>query len=339
MSVKGLDVGTAFIVCQEEDATGKIHTRSQRDAFFEVTSGEMTKNALNENETNYVKMGDKLYVVGDDAMEFAEAMGSKARRPLSQGFISPREPEALAIIKKLIAAVLDKQVGPPPHKVVFSVPAEPIDDESRRASLTYHRGSLTTILEQLGYEPIPLTEGLAVAYSELREHHFTGIAISWGAGMINVATTYNSVTIPELTFALARGGDWIDESVAAALEESVAVVCGVKENKDEFSLATKYSSGIPQALSIYYDALVRYAFAHVANRVKGLKRRFVNPMPIVVSGGTTSPPGFDDLVRRVVAETAFSNYKGDKFLIGDVFRAKKPLLSVAGGCLIKGIVG
>ena len=100
--MKGLDIGTAFIVCMEQKDDGKQAVRSERDAFFQVPPGEFTKNMLNQSGVNYIKIEDKLFVVGDKAMEFAEVFGKEARRPLARGYISPREQDALPILKQLL---------------------------------------------------------------------------------------------------------------------------------------------------------------------------------------------------------------------------------------------
>jgi hypothetical protein len=156
--------------------------------------------------------------------------------------------------------------------------------------------------------------------------------------MCNFCATWLSVPIPELTFAIGRGGDWIDENAAIALDENIAVVCGVKESPDEFNLTTNYEAGIPQALSVYYRELIRYALMVLERAFYKIKRRFPKPIPIVISGGTSSPPGFLELFTKIAQRCTFSNFKGEKIEIGDIIKAKNPLYAVAQGCLIKGII-
>jgi len=334
--MKGLDIGTAFITCMEQKDDGIQVVRSERDAFFEVPPGEFTKNMLNQSEVNYVKMNGNLYVIGNKAMEFAEVFSREARRPLARGYISPREKDALLILTQIMGAVLGK--GEQGEKVVYSIPADTVDDTQRQNALVYHRESLASILRHLGYEPVPINEALSVIYSELKDYQFSGIGMSWGAGMCNVCATWLSVPIPELTFAIGRGGDWIDQSAAQALDETAAVVCGVKESKEEFNLHTKYDSGIQQALMVYYRELIKYAIMYLERAFGSIKRRFPKPIPIVISGGTVAPDGFIDLFREYVQRANFSNLKGDKIEIGDVIQGQSPLHSVAKGCLIKGLI-
>jgi len=335
--MKGLDIGTAFIVCMEQGTEGNQVVRSERDAFFEVPPGEFTKNMLNQSGVNYVKMDDKLYVIGDKAMEFAEVFGSEARRPLARGYISPREKEALPILNQIIKAVAGK-INEKNEKLIFSVPADTIDDFQRQNALVYHRESIATLIRHIGFEPIALNEGLAVIYSELKDYQFSGLSLSYGAGMVNFCASWLSVPIPELTFAIGRGGDWVDESAARALDESIAVVCGMKESPNEFNLNDNYESGIPQALSIYYKELIRYTLMTLERAFYKIKRRFPKPIPIVISGGTTSPPGFLNLFTEMTRKCIFSNFKGDRIEIGDIIQAGNPLYSVAQGCMIKGVI-
>ena len=44
------------------------------------------------------------------------------------------------------------------------------------------------------------------------DNQLTGVAISMGAGMCNIAVMYQGMTA--LSFSVSRGGDWIDECVA-----------------------------------------------------------------------------------------------------------------------------
>ena len=62
-----------------------------------------------------------------------------------------------------------------------------------RPQLTYHEATLRRYFESLGYKPVAINEGLAVIFSELEDHNFTGIGISCGGGMCNVTLAYLSI--------------------------------------------------------------------------------------------------------------------------------------------------
>ena len=75
-------------------------------------------------------------------------------------------------------------------------------------------------VKKLGYKPKPLYEGLAVIFSELADENFTGIGISFGAGMVNICLACMSV--PVFSFSVTKAGDWIDQQVAKALAETAS---------------------------------------------------------------------------------------------------------------------
>jgi len=103
---KGLDIGTAFLVCAEKVGNDVVF-RSERNAFFEIEKNDFTKNMLDSSKVKYIIREDKLYVVGDEALEFANIFNKETRRPLSNGVISPKEKEALPMVELLIKTLLE----------------------------------------------------------------------------------------------------------------------------------------------------------------------------------------------------------------------------------------
>ena len=51
-------------------------------------------------------------------------------------------------------------------------------------------------------------EGLAVVFAELEKENFSGIGVSCGGGMCNIALAFMS--IPVMTFSVNKAGDYID---------------------------------------------------------------------------------------------------------------------------------
>ncbi|MBU4208355.1 MAG: hypothetical protein KKD12_01510, partial [Proteobacteria bacterium] len=161
---KGLDVGTSFIHSAEkkgEDVTFK----TQRDAFFDLENNDFTKKMLEKSKINFVKKGEGLYVLGDEAVGFANIFNREVRRPLAKGVISPQEREALPVVELLIKSVL----GEPKEKgeiLYYSVPSRPLDADFL---VVYHQKVLERYLRSLGFAPKAIEEGLAVILSELPE--------------------------------------------------------------------------------------------------------------------------------------------------------------------------
>ena len=321
-SGKGLDVGTAFIYCAER-GRGKITYRRQRDAFFDIEQGDFTKRMLEKVKVNYIQKGDTLYVIGEEAMEFANIFNKECRRPLARGILSPREKEALPMLEVIIQSLVD----PPRVKgeiMYYSVPGEPLD---ANFDVVYHEKVLKGFLERAGYTAKPINEGMAIVFSELAEHDFTGLAISFGAGMVNVCLSFMSV--PIMTFSVAKGGDWIDQQAAAAVGETASRVCSVKENA--FALnASDYRSQIEKALSVYYDNLIEYVVVRIKKEMERSEQmpRLKHPIDVVLAGGTTLPKGFLDRFSRQFSKVKFP------IAVREIRPASHPLQSVVRGALI-----
>jgi hypothetical protein len=177
----------------------------------------------------------------------------------------------------------------------------------------------------MGYEPEPINEGMAVIYSELADREFTGLGISFGAGMTNVCLAYYAV--PVMKFSIARGGDWIDEKAAQATGNPVDKVTSVKEEDFTLDFETDVG-GIEGALSIYYDNLLDYVIENVIEEVDEEDIEEDLDVPVVVTGGTASPDGFGDLFAERLKQADIP------FSISDVSRAGNPMYSVAQGALV-----
>jgi actin-like ATPase involved in cell morphogenesis len=262
-----------------------------------------------------------VYVVGDDALNFANIFNQETRRPMSQGILSSSEKSAIPMIKLIIEQVLGEPEEPG-ERVYYSTPADPIDSD---LSTLYHQKTLESFLGDMGFDPEPINEGMSVIYSELADSNFTGLGISFGAGMTNVCLSYYAV--PVMTFSVARGGDWIDEQTATATGETVDKVTSIKE--DDFRLDfTTDAGGVEGALSIYYDNLLDYVIEKIAEEVNEEDVEEGLDVPVVVTGGTASPAGFERLFEERFAEADIP------FSISSVSKVQDPLYSVARGALV-----
>ncbi len=243
-------MGTSFVRCAEMQGQ-EIVARVERSAFIDLDQSDFTEGMLGMAKLDYIKSGNKLRIVGNEAMDFASISDREARRPLSTGIISPSEDEAIPMIERIIRSVAGeaRQAG---ESLYFSVPGEPLDAE---VNLAYHEKTILGILRKLGYYPKPINEGLAVIFSELAEEQYSGIGMSFGGGMVNVCFAFRS--IPLLTFSLARGGDWIDRKAAIAVGDNASRACAIKESKLDLSKSDS-DSEVLNALSIAYDELIAY---------------------------------------------------------------------------------
>jgi len=192
----GLDIGTMNLVSARRTSKG-VETKRMRDVFldFPITA----RKRLLLAKTSFVEREDEVLVLGDAALEIANVFGREARRPLSAGLISPQEADSLDVLGLLVKEVLGE---PRVENEVcyFSVPAQPIDQPDR--DVIYHRGVFERIVEECGYDPYPSNEGMAIIFSECAKEDFSGVSMSFGSGMTNVALAIN--TIEGLSFSVAR---------------------------------------------------------------------------------------------------------------------------------------
>jgi hypothetical protein len=317
---RGLDIGTANLVSAVQNEGG-IQLALQRNAFIDVQSDVYTKNMLTKLGVPYAQQNDRLYVLGDASFELANIFGRETRRPMQRGLISPNEIDALPVIRLLIERVL----GMPTiadEKLYFSVPAEPIDSD---LNVVYHEGIFSGMLRKVGYDARPIVEGHAVALAELADEDFTGIGISCGGGMFNVCVSYK--TIPALTFATTRAGDWVDQNVAA--------VCGIPTSKatlvKEEGVDLMNPVGREQeAVSIYYRNLINYTLVNIKHRFESSEGMpvFREPISIVCSGGTSLVGSFIECFREEFQKVSFP------IPVRDIRLAENPLMVVAKGALI-----
>jgi hypothetical protein len=281
----------------------------------------MAEQMLSRSEVLHIRKDDKVYVVGDDALNFANIFNKETRRPMQRGILSSDEKSAIPMIKLITEQVVGEP-NYPNERLYFSSPADPIDSD---LSTLYHQKTIESFLDDMGYDAEPINEGMSVIYSELADNNFTGLGISFGAGMTNVCLAYYAV--PVMKFSVARGGDWIDEQAAQATGTPVDKVTSIKEDGFELDFTTDVG-GVEGALSIYYENLLDYVIERIAAEVNEEDVEEGLDIPVVVTGGTSSPDGFEALFRDHLEDASIP------FSISGVAQATEPMYSVARGALV-----
>tara|TARA_R110002020_G_scaffold190663_2_gene390263 strand:+ start:407 stop:1651 length:1245 start_codon:yes stop_codon:yes gene_type:complete len=326
--VIGIDIGTGFISCAEEE-NGSVVFRKIRDAFFKLNPSKFLEGSAHQfGETmlknagaHYVKADGTLYVLGDDAFKFANLFHQECLRPMSKGVLNPKQPVSNVMVSELIKAIAGRSTSPD-DVLYYCVPAEPIDADF---DVEYHKQILNGVFTDLGYKNINvMTEGLAVIYSELANTQYTGIGMSFGAGMCNIV--YAFMGIPVFSFSLSRGGDWIDAHAAKHTDETNNVVTAIKEKAD-FSLHDT-DNGIQKAISIYYESLLSYVVEQFKELYEKTPKKklpnVITEMPIVIAGGTSLVAGFTERLKELIS-------KDFPVPISEIRHAKEPLFSVSNG--------
>ena len=323
-SVKGLDVGTMNLVGAMVDDAGETKIKLIRHTFLDIDINPFTKNMLTQTKVKNVEIGKKVYVLGDQAFELANIMNKTVRRPMQDGVISPNEADALPVFALLIEAVL----GKPREKgeiVYYSVPADPVD---ANFNIVYHTSIIEGALKNIGYASKPMNEGHAVVFSSLADKDFTGIGISCGGGMFNVCVSYKS--IPAVSFATSRAGDWIDKNVAQVLGIKVNRATAIKEKGIDIM---KPKNREEEAVVIYYRNLINYTLVNIAEKFRKAEStpNFPEPVDIVCAGGSSMIKGFVDVFKDELKKVELP------IPIADVRLADDPLYATAKGCLLAGL--
>ncbi len=318
-----VDVGTMNLVSARMTTDGKITTSRIRDAFIDLEPE--AKKSLKMGKVSYAEMDGQLIVLGDSALKMANLFNRELRRPLAKGLIASGEVEAQKILSLMIAQVLEEPKVEGEH-CYYSVPAAPIDLADQ--DVVYHTEVFRKMVAEHGYTPHPMNEAMAIIYSNCAEENFSGLAISFGSGMCNVALAYQ--TVEGMSFSVARGGDWIDTHAGKALNMSASKVCALKEKGVDL---LNPSGREAEAIAMYIRAEVRYCLENAAaqfRRVAGAVS-LPEPIPLVVSGGTTRAGNF---LKVFEEEFAQAKKKGFPIEVSEVRMATDPMTAVAEGLLV-----
>lgn len=338
----GFDFGTAVLVSARKEEDDKIEIKSERNCFIGISvEGEDMLAG-----SNYIKDTEggeqKLFVLGKDAIKFANLTQTTTngerktglRRPMAKMVInSGMEKKAIQILKHMT----QKLIGKPKHEnevCVISIPANPLDGSFNN---TFHQSICVEMVREMGYEVFPIMESMAIVYATNpktvdeygEELNMTGIGISWGAGGTNGCLAYKGKD--SIRFALARGGDWIDEEVAKVTGLTSSEVTVQKEKKSRLGkldlMNPDPSDEVMYAACVFYKSLITQVVKEFKAEFIKNNVQFTDPIEVVVSGGTSMPNGFVELVKATISEV------GWPFDIKDVRRAQDPLSGTAIGCL------
>jgi actin-like ATPase involved in cell morphogenesis len=325
----GFDCGTYNLVSCKRDADGKFSNKREVNAFLEIPLEnrfvfEMMKTA----GVPLIERGDVGYALGEAAVNMAYTMSTlELKRPMSAGCVNPKEKDAFQILSIMMHSLIgepskDKEL------LYYSIPANAINQET---DAEYHEKVLQAIFKAyksskgLVVDAHPINEALALVYAELKDKNFTGIAASFGAGMVNVC--YAMYGNPIFKFAIVNSGDWIDKQAAKATGETPTYI---NKEKTKVDLSKPPANLVERAIQTQYRIMIENTVNEIKNGLSNASKSVHSDQPVdmIIAGGTSSPPGFDDIFRDTIMQAKLS------IKIGDVIRPNEPLYSVAKGCLI-----
>jgi len=326
---KGLDCGTSFYIAATEELVKK-----QRNAFLTV-DGEVNqvKRMLKRQGIPFVEKAGKVHIVGQHAFNYAQIFSTaELKRPMKSGLLNPTEKDALPVLNAIIGELLGDAVDG--ETCVYCIPSKPIDV---KREVSYHEDVLRTIIEQYGYNVKKIEEAVAIGYEGLVDTQLTGVAISMGAGMCNIAVMYQGMTA--LSFSVSRGGDWVDENVSMDTGVSKAKVTNIKETSTTLDLSSATYQNIYEeetdeanvliAIRSYYGALINYLLTNLKVQFEGVENvpNFPEAVPIVIGGGTSLVKGFLDVFNEQFDQDNFP------IPISEIIHIEDAHTAVARGCL------
>jgi hypothetical protein len=332
----GLDLGTKNIVLSCRDPERGVRYKREINGFYKIpNTNSFAKNMLINAGVPYIEKNGDFIALGSKAEEIAHAFNKTLRRPMSDGVLSRSEDDGIEIM----ATIVHSLIGELKEDTVlcYCIPANSIN---RDINVSFHSKVAQMIMNS--YESKSgnkikahsINEAQALILSSTQDK--TGVAISFGSGMNNIA--YCLYGIPVYTFSWVGAGDWIDVESAKQFGYDPTKPEGnykhtptsIARIKEKLSLKSVPNDPVERAIYINYAIMIENVVDGIIDgfRKNEDKARISKPVPIILGGGTASPEGFVELFKDLFLK------KNPPFEVGEIRMVEKPLLSVSEGCLM-----
>lgn len=326
----GVDVGTSNIVVARQAEDGTFVNRFHRDMLYPLDVSDESADLLERSDYLFVKVNDKYYVVGEDALNLVNAIGKgEVVRPMKNGILNPSLKESTELLFYVVKAVVGNPIIEN-ESLRFSCPANPIDSELDN---TFHKMILNNFFTKLGYDPKPINEAMCIGYdcnptmkTDEGDVPLTGVCCSAGGGMWNLSLSFKGLSLVE--FSCIKSGDHLDEQVSNATGMAIGKVTKIKEKKLDLN-NIDMSDRTMAALSIYYDEMMNRMAHHICNEFKDKSSELDGQIEVVVAGGTSMAPGFIERLAEAFKKTDMP------FDIYRVRQSENPFYSVSQGACIR----
>jgi actin-like ATPase involved in cell morphogenesis len=326
----GFDAGTYNLVCCTRDEKKDFVYDREVNAFLEIAlEDRLVFQMMKTVGVPLIERSNKAYALGEKAVRMAYTLAQlELKRPMKDGCVNSKERDAYEVMSIMLHSLLEGNVKSNNDVLYFSVPANAINEET---DAEFHTNILESIFKAYesdeGYKvkAMPINEGLALVYAELKDDNYTGIGISFGAGMVNLC--FAMFGVPVFTFAIVNSGDWIDKMAAKATGESITFI---NQEKTKVNLSANPANIVERAIQTQYRIMIEKTLITIKKGLSevGKKARSDKPVNVVIAGGTSLPVGFDTLFRDVMKQAELP------IQIGNIVRPNDPLFSVARGCLV-----
>jgi len=327
----GCDIGTSNIVVTRQAEDGTFVTKFHRNMLYKLEANEESEDLLQRGAYLYVRVGDVYYIIGDDALKLVNAIGKgEVIRPMKDGILNPSLKESSELLFYIIKAIVGLPICEK-ESLRYSVPANPIDKPE--VNNLFHSKVLETFFVKLGYVPKPTNEAMAIVYDTppitvdgKEEIPLSGIAISFGGGMVNLALCYKGLELS--SFSITKSGDEIDRNVAQVTGIVQSKVIKIKEKTLDLD-KIDMSDRVQSALGIYYDEMLDRVVNYMSNEFIDRKNEIDGKIDVVIAGGTSCPNGFNERLKKYIDKFNFP------FDINNIRSAIEKFYAVSHGCCIR----
>lgn len=326
----GFDVGTYNLICARRgENNAEIKCVREVNAFIELNLEDHNRSFFKviKGKVPLIEKGDKGYIFGQSAIDMALALPKlELKRPMSDGCLNPKEKDAFKILQLMCHSMIGKNANDK-EVLYYCVPANAVNAET---DANFHRDVLYDIFKSYKVDgktivPHHINEAMALVYAELAEKQFSGIGISFGAGMVNYCHAIYATEVS--SFSIVNAGDWIDNQAAKATGETPVFINKAKQKID---LTVEPTTFVERAIKAQYRLMVENTVANIKKAIQssGDKISSEQPIDVIVAGGTASPNGFVEMVKEVIASAKLP------IPIGEIRRPDDHLYAVARGCLL-----
>ena len=328
----GLDVGSSQIRSLRVRGEHLVG-RSGQSRFAVLPDASEYRALLEAGQIPFAICDGALALIGDNAAAYSSLFHVRPRGLLPQGHLPTNDPVA----RQCLAALVDALLGEPDQPGEICCVTLPGGEMFRSLATSNELEFLTRLIRLRGFTPQVLSAGMAAVLAQLVGRSFTGIGLSFGAATSELVLAHRGIEIALSTSP--RGGDWMDELIAAHFGYSLCDAAGesflnleqaaAHRQKFKGTITAPSHDGSQFLTDIHRDlayGLIRSAAVEFGKQPRTLD--VPQPLSVIVVGGVARIQGFRELLQEVFEAAQFP------LAISDIQFATDNDFTVARGCLI-----
>ena len=266
----GIDFSTEYIRIARDgldgpviDDVASVVARVDPDAVDDVEPDELRT----------ITVDDDRYVVGDEAVEYAETAGVTPE-PLFEDGVLVETAYARPALESVLESALGNAMG---NRLCYTTPASVLD---ATVPSGVHRETVGDVFESLGFDATPVSSGYAVVTDQLHEENFTGLGIAVERDVTSVALVYYGV--PVVAFSLAKGTGWVVDRAASRTGHANE---GIESRLESFTLDPGSSpDDIESAIAHGFDELTNELIEAIDREITAASIEQTVSLPVVLAG-------------------------------------------------------